>query len=81
MNKLRNSEQQAKLFAAIMQEAEEETGMFIAVSENGKIYIVDSVTAEKYELETVCCQHTNKHKNKSKKSRKYVSSKNKQKAR
>lgn len=77
MNKLRNSEQQAKLFAAIMQEAEEETGMFIAVSENRKIYIVDSVTAEKYELETVGCKPTNRQKNRSKKSRKYVSSKNK----
>lgn len=47
----RNSEQQARLFVAIMHEAEKETGMKIALH-NEKMFIVDNVTGAKFELKT-----------------------------
>lgn len=77
MNKSRNSEQQAKLFVAIMREAEKETGMRIAVSksEDRKLYVVDDVTGEKFELMTTVEKVKNRRKKQGKKSQKYSSSK------
>ena len=72
--KKRNSKQQARLFMMIMQEAQEETGMNIAMSDDKKLYIVDSITGDRYELDTVCCEQTTR-KSTSKKHQKYSSPK------
>lgn len=73
----RDSEQQATLFVAIMREAEKETGMRIAVpkSEDRKLYIVDDITGDKFELMTTVEKVKNRRKKQEKKSQKYSSSK------
>ena len=71
-----SSEQRAALFVAVMREAEKETRMRIAVSEqDNKMYIIDDVSGERFELMTTVEKVENKRKKQVKKSKKYSSSK------
>ncbi len=67
------------MFAAIMQEAEKETGMYIALSDDKKLYIVDSENGEKFEIETSEIRVPKQAINSRKKSRKYHQRKNNEK--